>query len=121
MKATLVTTLALALALAACGKREEPAKRQPAPQLAPLPAVEVQRGKDACSAYVTKVCACTSDAGKHACQLAQALPAALEIALETSLNPSTDKDNAMRAQVNVRETAKECIEQAAKLPALGCN
>ena len=117
----MTTRLVLLLAIAACSKRAEPAKRLPAPQLAPLPPVEVQRGKDACSAYVTKVCACTSEAAKQACPLAQALPAALEIALETSLNPSTDKDNAMRAQVNVRETAKECIEQAAKLPSLGCN
>ncbi|CAN5724200.1 hypothetical protein BH11MYX1_BH11MYX1_24540 [soil metagenome] len=110
------------ISLGACSKRsEEPARRQPAAQLAPLPAVEVQRGKDACGAYVAKVCACSSEEAKKACSLAKALPQALEIALETSLNPSTDKDNAMRAQVNVRETAKECIEQAAKLPALGCN
>jgi hypothetical protein len=110
------------IALCACSKQaEEPARKPPVAQLAPLPAVEVQRGKDACSAYAAKVCACPSPAAHQACALAKALPQALEIALETSLNPSTDKDNAMRAQVNVRETAKECIEQAAKLPSLGCN
>ncbi len=112
--------LLLLLALVGCAKHEEPAKKMPAPQLAPLPAGEVQRGKDACAAYVDKVCACASEEAKKACPLAKALPDAMRIALETSLNPSTDKDNAMRAQVNVRETAKECIEQAAKLPSIGC-
>ncbi len=112
----------LLLALVACSTRDERhAQKLPAPQIAPLPAVEVQRGKDACEAYIAKVCACTSDEAKKACPLAKALPQALLIALQTSANPSTDKDSAMRAQVNVRETAKECIEQAAKLPALDCN
>lgn len=107
----------LVMCIAACSKSSPP---PPPKQLPPLPAVEVQRGQDACAAYATKLCACTSPAAQKACPLAKALPEALKLALETSLNPETDRDNAMRAQVNVRETAKECIEQAAKLPALGC-
>ena len=106
----------MALALVACSKASPP----PPKQLPPLPAVEVQRGQDACTAYATKVCACTSPGAQKACPLAKALPDALKLALDTSLNPETDRDNALRAQVNVRETAKECIEQAAKLPSLGC-
>ena len=107
----------MALVLVACSKASAP---PPPKQLPPLPAVEVQRGQDACAAYATKVCACTSPGGQKACPLAKALPDALKLALDTSLNPETDRDNALRAQVNVRETAKECIEQAAKLPSLGC-
>jgi hypothetical protein len=107
----------MALALVACSKASPP---PPPKQLPPLPAVEVQRGQDACTAYATKVCACTSPGAQKACPLAKALPDALKLALDTSLNPETDRDNALRAQVNVRETAKECIEQAAKLPSLGC-
>ena len=102
--------------VAACSKSSPP----PTKELPPLPAGEVQRGRDACTTYATKVCACTSPAAQKACPLAKALPEALNLALETSLNPQTDRDNALRAQVNVRETAKECIEQTAKLPALGC-
>jgi hypothetical protein len=109
--------LVLGLALVACSKSAVP---PPPKELPPLPAVEVQRGQDACAAYVAKVCACASPAAKQACPLAKALPEALKLALDTAANPATDRDNAMRAQVNVRETAKECIEQTAKLPALGC-
>ncbi len=105
------------MCIAACSKSSPPPPKQ---ELPPLPAGEVQRDQDACTAYATKVCACTSPAAQQACPLAKALPDALKLALETSLNPQTDRDNAMRAQVNVRETAKECIEQTAKLPALGC-
>ena len=89
-------------------------------QVPQLPAGEVQRGQDACNAYATKVCACTSPAAQKACPLAKALPEALQLALSTSLNPSTDREDALRAQTNIRETAKNCIEQAAKLPAIGC-
>lgn len=106
----------VAVALAACSKSAPP----PPKELPPLPAAEVQRGQDACAAYVGKVCACTSPGAKQACPLAKALPDAMKLALDTAANPATDRDSAMRAQVNVRETAKECIEQAAKLPALGC-
>lgn len=108
----------LVLCIAACSKSSSPPP--PSKQLTPLPAGEVQRDQDACTAYATKICACMSSAAQKACPLAKALPDALKLALETSLNPQTDRDNAMRAQVNVRETAKECIEQTAKLPALGC-
>ncbi|MEO8846807.1 MAG: hypothetical protein ABI591_16870 [Kofleriaceae bacterium] len=107
----------LVMCLAACSKSTP---TPPSKGLPPLPTGEVQRGRDACAAYATKVCACTSPAAQKACPLAKALPDALQLALDTSLNPETDRDNAMRAQVNVRETAKECIEQAARLPALGC-
>ena len=110
----------LAIALAACSKSSPPPPAVVVDKVAPLPAGEVQRGQDACTAYATKVCACTSTAAQKACPLAKALPDALKLALETSLNPQTDRDNAQRAQVSVRETAKECIEQLAKLPALGC-
>jgi hypothetical protein len=107
----------MAIALVACSKSEPP---PPPKELPALPAAEVQRGHDACAAYVDKVCACASPAAKQACPLAKALPDAMKLALDTATNPTTDRDNAMRAQVNVRETAKECIEQTAKLPALGC-
>jgi len=106
----------LAFALVACSKSAPPSPKE----LPALPAAEVQRGRDACAAYVDRVCACTSPGAKQACPLAKALPDALKLALETAENPTTDHDSAMRAQVNVRETAKECIEQTAKLPALGC-
>jgi hypothetical protein len=69
---------------------------------------------------VTKVCACTSPAAQHQCPLAKALPDAMKLALDTAANPATDRADALRAQTNVLETAKQCIEQIARLPALGC-
>ncbi len=107
--------LVLALAAAACSKKVEEKK-----PVTPLPAAEVARDRDACKAYVDKVCACTAPAAQKQCPLAKALPDALNLALDTALNPATEHDDALRAQVNVRETVKECIEQTAKLPALGC-
>jgi hypothetical protein len=86
-----------------------------------LPAAEVQRGQDACKAYVAKICACTAPAGQKQCALAKALPEAIELALSTAANPTTAHADALRALTSVRETTKECIEQTARLPALGCS
>jgi hypothetical protein len=110
--------LLLAVMLVACSKHEDAPPKQAA--VPPLPAGEVQRGQDACAAYVTKVCACTSAAAQKQCPLAKALPDAMKLALDTAANPTTDRADALRAQTNVLETAKQCIEQIARLPALGC-
>jgi hypothetical protein len=110
--------LVLAVLLVACSKHEDAAPKKAT--VAPLPAGEVQRGQDACAAYIAKVCACTSPAAQKQCTLAKALPEAMKLALDTAANPETDRADALRAQTNVLETAKQCIEQVAKLPALGC-
>ena len=108
----------LVVMLVACSNHEDAAPKKPS--VAPLPAAEVQRGQDACSAYIAKVCACTSPAAQKQCPLAKALPDAMKLALDTAANPETDHNDALRAQTNVLETAKQCIEQVAKLPAIGC-
>jgi hypothetical protein len=112
----MMRALVVLVLLAACNSKPEP-KKSPPPPIAPE---EVQRDRDACKAYVDRVCACTSPAAQKQCPLAKSLPEALGLALDTATNPATDRDDALRAQVNVRETVKECIEQTAKLPAIGC-
>jgi hypothetical protein len=104
--------------LVACSKHEDAAPKKST--VPPLPATEVQRSQDACAAYVAKVCACTSPAAQQQCPLAKAMPEAMKLALDTAANPDTDRPDALRAQTNVLETAKQCIEQVAKLPAIGC-
>ena len=106
----------LFVVLAACSNKEPP-KAKP---VRALPVEEVQRARDACKAYVDKVCACNAPAAKQQCGLAKALPEALELAAGVAMNAESDPDNARRAQVNMRETTKECIEQTAKLPGIGC-
>jgi hypothetical protein len=106
----------IAIALAACSKAEPPSPTSSPPIV--LPAAEVHRAEDACKSYVAKACACA--AAKSQCELARALPETVRLALETAGNPETKHDDALRAQQAVRETEKECIEQMARLPALGC-
>lgn len=109
-----------AFALAGCAKHEEPT-----PAVEPLPAAEVARAHQACQAYVDKVCACTTPGAQQQCQLAKPLPEALDLSLQTAANPgpkedAEERDSQRRAQVFVRETVKECVEELAKLPAIGC-
>ena len=103
------------LVLAACSKAE-PEKKP----VEPLPAAEVQRAHDACQAYVDKVCGCTSPPAIKQCALARPLPQALDLALQTAASPGEERDTQLRSQVFVRETVEECVEELAKLPALGC-
>ena len=115
--------LALVMAGGACRKSEKAEKAPPPePAVAPLSADEVKRSEDACRVYVERVCGCaaTVPAATKQCELARALPDAVRIALEVSLSPDSKPDIVRQSQAGVRKTVKECIEQTAKLPALGC-
>ena len=107
--------LAIVLALAAC-KKHESAQPAPVPQLS---AEETKRDQDACKAYVDRVCGCADKVAelKKQCELARALPEAMRINLEVAATPDTKPDVARQSLEGVRKTAKECIEQVAKLPA----
>ncbi len=110
----------LVLALVACSKNQEPpAPEPPAPA---MPAAEIQRSSDACKTYVEKVCACADkvEAAKQPCELSRALPDAVRIGLEVAASPDSKRQDVLQAQQSVRNTAKECIEELAKLPGLGC-
>lgn len=108
--------LALLVVVGCATKSHDP----PPPPLPAMPPAEAKRAEDACKAYVDRVCACTSEPAQRQCPLAKPMPDALKLALEVVMNPASRPEDAARAQVNVRETVKECIEQTAKLPALGC-
>lgn len=103
--------------LFAVGCKTKVQDHQPPPA---MPPAEVRRAEEACTAYVDRVCRCDSPEAQRRCPLAKAMPAALKLALEVVVNPASPPQDAARAQVNVRESVKECIEQTAKLPAIGC-
>jgi hypothetical protein len=110
-----------ALLLVACAKKEDaPAGDQkPAPQLS---AAEVQRGQEACSAYLHKVCECAEKIPslKGQCDLARALPEAVRLDAEVSASPDSKRNDVLGAEKAMRQSVKECIEETAKLPSLGC-
>ena len=112
-----LAALALLVGLCACSKGRQEPKQQAVP---PMPAEEVKRNEDACKAYVERVCACTVPAAAEQCKLARALPEAIQIALDTARGSDSAPDIVQQSYASVRKTAKECIEQTAKLPTLGC-
>jgi len=110
--------LAVALVVAGCSRSESP----PPPEQRPaISETELARGQDACKAYIDKVCACTAPAAKDACTLAKALPDAMRVSLEVARSPDSSARDTALALDGVRKTAKECIEQVARLPTMGCN
>lgn len=106
--------------LASCAKKQEaPPAETPPP---PIPAAELARGQDACKAYVEQVCGCaaTVEAAKEPCTLSRALPDAIEVAMQVATNPESKRPDVLQAADSIRKTIAQCIEQTAKLPALGC-
>ncbi|MDQ3370440.1 MAG: hypothetical protein M3680_33890 [Myxococcota bacterium] len=116
-----LTGVLLVVALG-CSKRQDEPAPVPPPRPPAIPAAELQRGQDACRAYVTKVCACAETVvpAKERCTLAQALPEAIEVATQVSMSPDSTKQDVLHATDSVRRSIAECIEQTSKLPELGC-
>lgn len=109
------------LLVAACSKSDEPSPYKPAPSL--VPDTELKRGRDACAAYVAKVCTCaeTMPALAEQCRLARALPEALEVDQSVGTAPGVEHKDSVSLAFAVRKTIKSCIDATAKLPAQGCN
>ena len=105
--------------LLACAKKQEAPKEQKVPTRS---ATEIQRSEDACKTYVDKICACAGSNAALAdqCGLARSLPDAIRIGVEVSQSPDSKPKDIYGAQESVRMTAKNCVEQLAKLPSLGC-
>jgi hypothetical protein len=118
-RATLVAHLLACLACVACKKSEPP---PPAADLPTLSASEVQRGRDACAAYVAKVCACAEavPAMKEPCALARPLAEAIQVGADVSAGSDATRRDALQANASVRTIVKKCIEETARLPAAGC-
>ena len=112
------------LVLVACAgcKRSADAPPPPDPGVPVMPAGEVKRDQDACKAYVDKVCACaeTTPAMQTPCAKARAFPDAMQVSLEIAAAPDTKRRDVLQAHESVRNIAKKCIEETAKLPAAGC-
>ena len=112
----------IVLVLLAGGCKAKESKHQ-VKQVKDMSAMEIQRGQDACKAYVDRVCACAAqkpDLAKE-CELSKALPQAIEISLSVANNPDSKPDIVQQSYANVRKTVGGCIEATAKLPAAGCN
>ena len=88
-----------------------------------MPATEIKRGQDACKAYVDKVCACAATEPERAkqCELAKALPEAIAIGARGRGEPGLEAATSSSSRTTAcARRSKQCIEQTAKLPALGC-
>lgn len=112
--------LVAALLAGGCSKKEQAAP-PPTDEKPQIPTTELKRGKDACADYVSKVCACTAPDAARQCTLAKALPDAIATGLEVATNPESTRRDVVQSNDMIRKTMKECIEQMAKLPSLGCS
>jgi hypothetical protein len=113
----------LVLALVAGCKKQEAAPPPPTNNEPPIPAAELQRGEDACAAYIAKACKCaeTVPAAKPKCDAAQAFPAVLKMSTELTMSKDSAPKDVKQAAMTIRKTVAECIQETAQLPSLGCS
>jgi hypothetical protein len=120
-------SVAAALALVAsimasggCKAKQHAPKQKP---VAGMTDVEIQRGEDACKAYVDKICGCAATKPDLAgpCQLAKSLPEAMQLSLAVAANPESKPETVEQAYESAKKTIANCIQETAKLPTLGCN
>jgi len=110
--------LAALLVLVACHRRHD----EPQPPVEPIPQAEVDRGETACADYRDRICACAQGRPEvaAACDDARALPDALRMNVEAANGRGLEPRVQLRLQYEARRTMARCIEEVAKLPALGC-
>jgi hypothetical protein len=113
----------LCLVLGGGCKKQSDAPPPPDNRGPAIPEAELKRGKDACNGYVTKLCTCaeTVPAAKDKCDLARALPEAIDVAMQVTMSKDSAQLDVKQAADSIRKTVAQCIEQTAQLPALGCN
>ncbi|HVK74859.1 MAG TPA: hypothetical protein VM734_16130 [Kofleriaceae bacterium] len=119
-----LAALAAALVLAGAGCKKQ-AEREAAPAGNRPPPIEVperRRGEEACTTYVERLCACAEQKPELAeqCHMKQAKPEALALALGVADDPSSTRESIVQAQVEARKIIARCIEEAARLPSMGC-
>jgi hypothetical protein len=109
-----LVALAMLAALAGCSKKEKKAK----PRVEPMSAAEKQRGVDACTAYVERLCRCaeTRPELKESCALVRtAQLEALRMAVAASNKKDEDAHVRWRTQVTARRIIQTCFEENNRL------
>jgi hypothetical protein len=114
-----VAVLALLLALGACSKDEGPPRSARPEQIG---ATERQRGSDACTAYVERLCACSAKKPDDKdladrCHLKHAKIEALDLALMVDDDPNASPQNVFQAQDQARKIIARCIDENVQLDA----
>ncbi len=120
MRHVLVMALVV-LGVASC-KKSSSNDLLPAPVAAdkpkPIPANEIKRGQDACTALIARTCACPALAKD--CALDKGYPDAIQVATEVVASPDSTRLDVLGAQDSMRKSFAHCVEEVAKLPATGC-
>lgn len=115
--------LALVLVAVLGGCRKDP-KDGPAPMPAPIGATEADRGKEACRAYVERVCTCArAKAGDtelaEQCELAPGKVSSLDMVLQVN-REAKDLAERLRTETTARRIVASCIEAESRLDSRGC-
>lgn len=105
----------LAIGLLAGCKKDEPANSRPSP----ISETERQRGSEACTKYVERLCRCAETKPELAdrCQMKHAKPQALKLALEVDDDPQAHPADIFAAQESARQVIAKCIEENVALDA----
>jgi hypothetical protein len=118
----LLLVFVLALPLLACSseksKKDDPAEDK----VQPMTDTEIDRGNDACTTYVERLCKCVGAQPKlaEACEKERAIVSSFRMLVQMNrTGQATDDERIVSAQ-KARETISKCVTETAKLEARGC-
>lgn len=112
--------LALLLVLGAGCKKADEAPAAPAGP--PIDVPEIQRGKDACEAWVERACRCagTDPALAPVCEEAGKIPTAMKMAIQAANSEGLEKETQARLIYEARRIMARCLEEQARLDPATC-
>ncbi len=112
--------IVLSLSLFACSQpTDAPASKKAQVQMSQA---EADRGVEACSTYVQRLCRCAKGNQQLAeqCQTAKDIPETLRLSLEASRSGAISEKDRWKIVYNTRERIKNCIEKDAQLDPKSC-
>ena len=116
--------MSLASAVACSKESDDSLSSSPSSQATtefPVPTIsdkEAERGKKACEAYVQRLCKCSESHDEHlkSCELAKAMPSALEMNLRTAQAKGNLERRDKAAVVHsARQIIRRCVENEVRL------
>jgi len=118
-KTLIACCLPLAVLASGCAKESS---ESPKATVAAIPEEEVSRGRQACEAYVERVCACAEQHPDMAeeCALSKARPKAFELNLELGTAPGLSKVELQAVKVEARKIVAGCFEADSRLADTKC-
>lgn len=113
----------LAASLLACSSEAANKDEPKDDKVQPMTDQEIERGNDACTTYVERLCKCVGAQPKLAetCEKERAIVSALQMLVQMNRTGQATDDERLVSAQKAREMISKCVTETAQLDSRGCN